>query len=101
MLWSIKNYIALSGSSEEIKSPVFSGGPKSNHQWQMKMNPKKKVDDLEYFGVYLILNGFGDHKPEKNRRLKVRFQISLLCPEGRPLKQAGKNVFKISGFSKS
>ena len=53
------------------------------------MNPKKKVDDTEFFAVHLILNGFGDSEQSTNRKLKVRFQISLLCPEGRPLKQAG------------
>jgi len=59
------------------------------------MNPKKKVDDTEFFAVHLILNGFGDGEPgtSSNRKLKVRFQISLLCPEGRPLKQAGEFLF--------
>jgi len=31
-LWTLKNYSAFN-SSEEIKSPSFRGGPKSNHHW--------------------------------------------------------------------
>lgn len=53
------------------------------------MCPKKKIEEVEYFAVHLILNGFGDGDSVSGRKLKVRFQISLLDPDGRPLKQAG------------
>jgi len=99
-LWSIKNYSALSSGSEEIKSPVFKGGLKSNHLWQMKMNPRKKLEEVEYFAVHLILNGFGDGDNQNTRKLKVRFQISLLDPDGRPLKQAGSPNMTVCEFKK-
>lgn len=88
-LWSLKNYSAF-GGTDEVKSPVFKGGSKSNHSWQLKMCPKKKSDDLEYFSVHLILTQFGDGDASQNRKIKVRFQISILDADGRPGKQAGE-----------
>lgn len=54
------------------------------------MSPKKKAEDIDYFAVHLILNAFGDGDNTGARKLKVRFQISLLDPDMRPGKQAGK-----------
>lgn len=117
-LWTLKGYSSFSGAcgSDEVKSPIFRGGAKSQHQWydfsiistnlelqtclinfqinvlyrQLKMNPKKKFEETEYFAVHLILNGFGDGDNSNTRKLKVRFQISLLDSDERPGKQAGK-----------
>jgi hypothetical protein len=102
-LWTLKGYSALSAGNEEIKSPTFRGGPKSLHSWQLKMNPKKKMDDQEFFAVHLILNGFGDSETPgggNTRRLKVRFQISLLDSEGRPGKQAGSAIMTVCEFKR-
>jgi len=60
------------------------------------MSPKKKADELEYFAVHLILTGFGDGDNSNTRKLKVRFQISLLDVDGRPGKQAGKDFLCIN-----
>ncbi|OXA43363.1 Speckle-type POZ protein B [Folsomia candida] len=82
-LWTLKGYSSFSGSgtcTEEVKSPVFRGGPKSQHQWQLKMSPKKKSEDLEYFAV--------------------RFQISLLDSDGRPGKQAGSGTMNVCEFKR-
>lgn len=57
------------------------------------MCPKKKSDEQEYFSVHLILTGFGDGDSSQNRKIKVRFQISILDADGRPGKQAGKSLF--------
>lgn len=54
------------------------------------MCPKKKSEEQEYFSVHLILTGFGDGDASQNRKIKVRFQISILDADGRPGKQAGE-----------
>jgi hypothetical protein len=95
----LKSYSSFSSNTDEIKSPIFKGGPKSNHFWQLKMNPRKKMEDLEYFAVHLILTGFGDADCT-SRRLKVRFQISLLDIDGRPGKQAGSATMSVCEFKK-
>jgi hypothetical protein len=97
-LWTLKGYSSFS-STDEVKSPVFKGGPKSNHQWQLKMSPKKKSEEQEFFAVHLILQGFGDGDNSNTRKLKVRFQISLLDTDGRPGKQAGKIYQKFILFT--
>ena len=53
------------------------------------MSPRKKVDDTDYFSVHLILFAFGDGDPSSSRKVKVRFQISLVDPDGKSGKQAG------------
>jgi len=98
-LWSLRNYSAFNGS-EEVKSPVFRGGPRSNHSWQLKMCPKKKSEEQEYFSVHLILTGFGDSDTSPSRKIKVRFQISILDADGRPGKQAGSATMNVCEFKK-
>jgi len=56
------------------------------------MNPRKKSDELDFFSVHLILTGFGEGENSSNRKIKVRFQISLLDSDGRPGKQAGNYI---------
>jgi len=64
------------------------------------MCPKKKSEELEYFSVHLILTAFGDGDTSQNRKIKVRFQISILDADGRPGKQAGSATMNVCEFKK-
>jgi len=64
------------------------------------MSPKKKFEDQEYFAVHLILTSFGDSDNSSTRKLKVRFQISILDSDGRPGKQAGSATMNVCEFKK-
>jgi len=82
--WSITNFaviIADSKSAIVIPSPVFRGGAKSNHEWQLTLKrraPKETIDSADLIAIYLRLLSFGDGNEHAERKIKVRFQFSVL-----------------------
>jgi speckle-type POZ protein len=64
------------------------------------MSPRKKVDETEYFSVHLILYSFGDGDMSGSRKVKVRFQISLVDPDGKSNKQAGSPTMNVCEFKR-
>ncbi|CAL8119250.1 unnamed protein product [Orchesella dallaii] len=91
--WKLKGYSALSSRLPEIRSPILVGGPKSKHNWQMKLIPKRLVREKEYTSVHLILISFGDdnNDPESPaRQIQGRFQLRVLNAAGFPVIEVGE-----------
>ncbi|CAL8120782.1 unnamed protein product [Orchesella dallaii] len=92
-LWTVKNYSVLSEMAI-IKSPIFTGGPKTNHGWQLVLYPKRKVEDVEYLSIFLRLNDYGDGVDSADRAVKATVQFYLLNADGRAVR-----TFKSCGTS--
>jgi len=82
-LWNVNNYSILV-DTPMIKSPIFRGGPKHNHGWQLVVYPKRKVDEVEYLSVFLRINDYGDENESTERVVKANVQLHLLNGDGRP-----------------
>lgn len=59
------------------------------HSRKLKLITKKKIEELDYLAIYLLLSEYEDLGATK-KRIKARFQFSILNPDGIPGKQAGK-----------
>lgn len=63
---------------------------------QLKICPQKEYQQLDYFSAYLILVEFGEGDNCSRRKIKVKFQITLLNASERPAKQHGMFRFQNS-----
>ncbi|CAL8114532.1 unnamed protein product [Orchesella dallaii] len=81
-LWNLTDYAAMT-TLPIIKSPVFPGGPESNHSWQLRIYPNNldRETDQYYFALHLTLVAFGDGDDSPTRKIRARFQFNLLGPD--------------------
>lgn len=56
---------------------------------KLKLFLKKKIEELEYLAIYLVLHKAKDLRATE-KIIKARFQFSILNPAGIPGKQSGK-----------
>ncbi|ODM90499.1 Speckle-type POZ protein [Orchesella cincta] len=82
-LWKLNDY-STSSNFKKITSPIFHGGPKSNHSWQLLLYPKTNLEGVNYLGMYLHLVEFGDtwFRSFGTRKISVRFKFSVLDENG-------------------
>ncbi|ODM96052.1 Speckle-type POZ protein [Orchesella cincta] len=83
-LWTLNDYSKLSALGE-IWSALFYGDSKNNHAWQLKVVPKQRAspEEGECLGVYLCLKEFGSGENTYYRKIRARYQIGLLDPDGK------------------
>jgi len=95
--WSIKNFSAII-ADPEISSPIFRGGDKSNHEWQLILRTSN-VDNVYYIGLTLQLISFGDGNNDAERELKARFQLGIEVVKGVPELRRGSLTHSAMNFS--
>ncbi|CAL8116439.1 unnamed protein product [Orchesella dallaii] len=88
-IWTVKHYSVVSELETYVSSPVFRGGPKYNHAWQIKMSQKNIIEEVEYVSLYLCLVECGKGTYSKEKIVKANYQFAILNADGKPTKIIG------------
>ncbi|CAL8106001.1 unnamed protein product [Orchesella dallaii] len=63
-------------------SPIFHGGPKNNHGWEIFIRPKLHVEGYEFLGLYLQINDGRNETDSADIVVKATAQFNLLNADG-------------------
>ncbi|CAL8116447.1 unnamed protein product [Orchesella dallaii] len=89
-IWTVKHYSVVSELETFVNSPVFKGGPKYNHAWQIEMHPNHVVEEVKHMSLYLSLVECGKGTFSKEKMVKANHQFAILNADGKLAKIAGR-----------
>lgn len=103
--WSIRNFLHLYDTSNEIKSGSFEGQFEGlggiGNQWQIRL--RKQVGPntgREFLSVHLYLSSINQDNPLRPDAIPARFQVCVLESNGSIFRKAGEDDSKFHIFQK-